>query len=247
MRKSTHFKLLIVAVLLITCTNLLAQDPVAIWDYPIKPGSEEWKSLPEFIDRLGLLNIPADKLELITTDQLVKICLDYPYFGLIFTRNSLQQGYEFIRNNFNGFRELEGRLDAARYILEEYEKMNPAGFVPESSPTEIGEYMAQFTFIELLLAQYPILNSIDEDTKARIIEETLEKFKGKAGIKSYGIVGLSTTAFVMGRIIYGLDNNFPNLTNEERLEIKELLNNCSEKRYELLEIIVKETDNYIRN
>ena len=88
MKKSTHLKLLIVAVLLITCNNLLAQDPQVTWNYPIKPGSKEWKSLPDFIDRLSLLNIPTDKLELISTDQLVKICLDYPYFGLVFTRNN---------------------------------------------------------------------------------------------------------------------------------------------------------------
>ena len=75
----------------------------------------------------------------------------------------------------------------------------------------------------------------------------MEKFKGKLGIKNYGIVGLSTTAFVIGRIIYGLDNNFPNLNGKERLEMEEFLNNCSEKRYELLEIIVKDTEYYIRN
>ena len=49
----------------------------------------------------------------------------------------------------------------------------------------------------------------------------MEKFKGKLGIKNYGIVGLSTTAFVIGRIIYGLDNNFPNLNGKERLEMEE--------------------------
>ncbi|MFA5806543.1 MAG: hypothetical protein WC879_18070, partial [Melioribacteraceae bacterium] len=121
------------------------------------------------------------------------------------------------------------------------------GFMSKSSPEEIGEYMAQFTFIELLLAQYTTLNNINEDTKKRLIEVALEKFKGKSVIKSYGIDGLSTTAFIMGRIISGLDNNFPNLNNEERLEIQEFLNNCSVKKFELLETIVKQTESYIRN
>ena len=45
MKKSKHFKLLIVAVLLITCNNLFAQDTEVIWDFPVKPGTAEWKSL----------------------------------------------------------------------------------------------------------------------------------------------------------------------------------------------------------
>ena len=246
MNKQTTYKVFIVVVLLITFNSLIAQEPETVWDYPIKPGSLEWKSTPNFVDRLNLLNIPTDKLESIGTDQLVRTCLDYPYFGLIFTRNSLQQGYDFIRSNFNGFRELEDRPDAVQCILKEYSKMNPTGFKPESSPAKVGEYMAQFTFIELLLAQYQILNNIDNATRKQLVENALDIYKGKAEIDSYGIIGLSTTAFVMGRATYGIDNTFSNLKYEDKNDIEALLKDCSPQRFDLLDIIVKENESYIR-
>jgi len=238
--------MLIVCILMITYYNLSAQDSYVKWEYPIKYGSDEWAERdnpPEFFEGLKLLNIPSDILGMMSTNQLVEVCLDYPLFGLVFTRNNMQQGYEFIRSHFNGFRELEDRPDACKCLLEVYEKMNPSGFAVESSPAQIGEYMAQFTFIELLLAQYPILNNADELVKKKLIEESLNKYKEKSTIESYGIDGILTSAFVMARVV----NSSQDLNIYEKIENDYFLRSCSIQDTESLESIIKQIESNIHN
>ena len=249
MKRPIYSRLLIPIILFVAIGGgAFAQNPEKTWDYPIKPGSKEWLSQPEFIGKLTLLNIPSNTLKLLTTNQLVKVCLDYPYFSLVFTRNSLQQGYEFIRDNFNGFRELENRPDASQYLLVEYEKMDPSDFKPESSLGTKGEYMAKFTFIELLLAQFPILDNTDLSMKNQILNVGFQKYKKKLLIPSYGLVGLSTTAFVLGRTINSIDANSPNLNEEEIFKIQNFLNYCSAENVEFYNnVIIKQTESYIQN
>jgi hypothetical protein len=106
---------------------LFAQEEVS-WDFPIKPGSEEWRQLETYEDKLNSYNIPQEILKIISTEKLVQACLNYPQFGLIFTRNDLQRGYDHIRAKFNGFRELEERDDAGEVLLNIYKKYDPEGF-----------------------------------------------------------------------------------------------------------------------
>jgi len=247
MKRINYFRLLIFVALFIIECNSLAQNYEVTWDYPIAPGSKEWKSIPDFVDRLSLLNIPDDQLELINTDQLVRICLNYPYWGFIFTRNTFQSGYEFIKKNFNGFRELESRPNAAQYLLKEYKKMNPTEFSSELTDGEKGWYMARFTYIELLLAQYSILNNIDDETKNQLIDESAKKFVEKESSSSYGIIGLSTTAYIIGRIIYSRDSNFFVLNNDERAEIEEFLNSCTIENKDFYDHIVYLTKDYFQD
>ena len=228
--------------------RLNAQDLVINWDYPIKPGSKEWNAREDrknFMTGLRIMNIPSDTLELIKTEQLVKTCLNYPFWGLVFSRNSLQEGYDFIRNNFNGFRELENRSNAAQYILQEYKKMDPTDFIPESSLAQKGEYMARFTFIELLLAQHEIIGNVNDDVKKQIIEESLKKFREKLKIRSYGIEGLVTTTYVIARFANNL-NGSQNLFNEIP-ENEDFLNNCKEINVKPMIDIVTKTENFIRS
>lgn len=246
MRKLKQFVLLIIALFWITSNNLNAQDSGVTWDYPIKPGSKEWLAKPSFIERLSLLNIPEDTLQAMGTDRLMNCCLDYPYFSLIFTRNSLQQGYEFIKNNFNGFRELEKRTDAGDFIFRKYENMDPAVVSYQPSQLEAGEYMAQFTFIEILLAQDSILFRLNDETKKRILNTTLEKFKQKANNHNYGIEGLSTTALILAKIIDEYDDKDLKLNSNEKTAIKKFTKSCHVEELDLFNLILISSENYLK-
>jgi len=248
MKKTEFLIFLFVVILGSVCMRLNAQESGISWDYPIKPGSKEWNEREDrqnFMAGLRIMNIPSDTLELIKTEQLVKTCLNYPFWSLVFSRNSLQEGYDFIRNNFNGFRELENRSNAAQYILQEYKKMDPTDFKPGSSLAQKGEYMARFTFIELLLAQHEIIGNVNEDIKKQVIEESLKKFREKLKIRSYGIEGLVTTTYVMARFANNL-NDSQNLFNEIP-ENEEFLNNCIEINVKPMIDIVTKTENFIRS
>lgn len=206
MKKQSFLFIMFFFISMLICQIVSSQDSIVSWNYPILPGSNEQKSTPGFLEKLSLLNIPAHQLNLVTTDELTTICINYPFFGLVFTRNNLQEGYEFIKRNFNGFKELESRTNAALYLLEKYEFLNPKSFTSDD-PEEVGKYMAKFTFIELLLAQADILKNCDKEVKKRIVKESIKKINEKADVKCYGIMGTSTTAFVMGRALNQIDSN----------------------------------------
>jgi hypothetical protein len=176
-----------------------AQNQIS-WDFPIKPGSTEWKNAVSYKERLDLYNIPAKTLDIISTKELIKACLNYPEFRLIFTRNDLQLGYNHISEIFNGFKELESRSDAGKELLSVYKSYNPGGFDKNSTDLQIGHHIVEFTYIELLIAQPDIIKSlsISESNELRI--ECINKFKGKKDlIESYGVIGLETTALILAR------------------------------------------------
>lgn len=177
-----------------------AQNENATWDYPIKPGSKEWLDVSDFSKRFELLNIPEPLLKRISTEELVKSCLNYPEYRLVFTRNDLQLGYDFIRSMFNGFVELETRPDAGKELMKVYAGYKPDDFDLNSTDLEIGRFMSNFTYIEILIAQTEILNKLNPGDSHEMLSLCSQKYKQKKDRqKYYGGIGLQTTALIMAR------------------------------------------------
>lgn len=196
-----------------------AQEEVT-WNFPVKHGTKEWDNLKTYQEKLNAYNIPQDILKTITTKELVKTCLNYPEFRLVFTRNDLQSGYDYISTKFNGFKELESRSDAGKSLLELYSEYDPAGFDPNSSDLEIGRYIVRFTYIELLIAQYDILKNLTDIQEKELTYQCVDKYNAKKKQQAYyGIIGLKTTALILAR--------------EHKENIKETLQPSKENNFDL--------------
>lgn len=170
------------------------------WDFPVKPGSTEWRNANSYQERLNLYNIPDKILDSISTRELIRTCLNYPELRLIFTRNDFQSGYSHIFKEFNGFKELESRNDAGKELLNAYKSYNPGYFDKNSTNLEIGYHIIEFTYIELLIAQPNILKNLSETEVNELRIECIRKFKEKKELQEYfGILGLSTTALILAR------------------------------------------------
>ncbi|NEW84921.1 MAG: hypothetical protein GZ094_21490 [Mariniphaga sp.] len=177
-----------------------AQNQKATWDYPVKPGSKEWLEVADFSKRLELLNIPESLLKRISTEELVKSCLNYPEYRLVFTRNDLQSGYNFIRSMFNGFVEIETRPDVGKELMKVYAGYKPNGFDLNSTDLEIGRFISKITYIEILIAQTEILNKLNPGDLHEMLTMCSQKYKLKKDQqKYYGGIGLQTTALIIAR------------------------------------------------
>lgn len=86
------------------------------WDYPIKPGTEEWASFTKKEDKLRLLQIPDDVLSVMGTEELIRIVLEYPYFVDVYFYNDIATGLICMSKDFNGIQELMKREDALKFI-----------------------------------------------------------------------------------------------------------------------------------
>jgi len=74
---------LLFALVLITFT-MNAQEKAPVWDFPVRPGTEEWKKFTSIEEQYAAYNIPTDLLQRISTAELVQTCLKYPEWGLMY-------------------------------------------------------------------------------------------------------------------------------------------------------------------
>lgn|SRR5690606_14840685 len=172
------------------------------YNFPIGPGTEEWAALESYEARLDAYNIPDSILEVMTTADLVETCLHYPEFRLIMIRNSLQQGYDYLKSIFNGFGELEQRPDAGAELIRLYSELDPINVINEHSLLDQGRFSFQFTYLEIVLAQVTVLSNLNLDERISLIERCLSNYKRMKQLPEYfSTFGLVTPSLVLGRLM----------------------------------------------
>ena len=92
-----------------------AQATELSWDYPVKPGMEEWNQSTKGI--LEACEIPDHILLSLSTKELAAICLQHPLLFSMFAHNIPDNGIDVFFNEFNGIRELFRRDEGAKELL----------------------------------------------------------------------------------------------------------------------------------
>lgn len=139
------------------------------WDYPIKVGSAEWKKIIDHNEMLRVCQIPNETLTILKSDELVKICLDYPLIIDCFAYNSIKQGVEKVINRFNGMKELICRKDAAFIIFTELYNRSMIDQDHLSGDFERGKYDALNSVLCYILSQKDVISSSTPETNKKII------------------------------------------------------------------------------
>ena len=86
------------SLLLLLFLSAEAQIKEAEWNYPVHPGTEQWNELDSFSERLNAFNIPEGILSEMSTENLVKTFLSYPWWILITSRDNNQAGYNYLKS-----------------------------------------------------------------------------------------------------------------------------------------------------
>lgn len=180
-----------------------AQQRTGAYEYPIKPGSNQWKAFTTHIDMVNSCQIPNTILQGMSTIDLVETCLDYPLYGDMYAYNLLQNGFEVVTANFNGLQELLKRKDASTILLERYKEMNPEAFDQNWSLLKKGEYAAKFYFIEILIAQEAILSNLQTIQRKTLLKECIRKAQKKEKYPEvYGMLSFGNIGLIAGRIMW---------------------------------------------
>lgn len=217
------------------------QAGAAIWDFPVKPGTEEWKSLETIEQQYEAYNIPESLMKEISTDDLVKICLDYPEWGLIYAFNDPQTGFAHVLDLFNGFEELFSRKDAAKELIKVYLEMNPLEVSQLSTDLDKGLFSFQFTCIEMLMSTNPIISLLDDEDKRLLLQEGITKYKSKEQFPDvYCLWSLSPTAHLCLSIIES-DGRISEDIGRRSLKRRALYHDKS-----VLDEIIVESENFLK-
>lgn len=205
---------LLLIIFSIQCTNVNEEEleesicfiepaPDA-YDYTIKPGMPEWAELNTSAEMDSVLQIPEDVLNNISTEGLVESVLNYPRFLDLYFIDNYQRAFDILTGNFNGFQELMDRKDAGIELLQRYERMHP-GCKENNNWPSIGEPGSSasfaFTYIEIIIAQYDILNQYNNEELIKVLNEATTKYKLKQRY-DYGIFCEKHSVLIAGRILH---------------------------------------------
>ncbi|MEO8173880.1 MAG: hypothetical protein ABI581_12380, partial [Sediminibacterium sp.] len=173
MKKKLLLSFTVFAVFTITYAQQVDDVP---YDFPIRPGMKEWNSFKSVTDMFKACQIPADKLESMSTRGLAVTCLDFPSISILMIYNTPQQGFEVWKTNFNGVKYLLSRTDAFSTLFKIYKEYDIKGYERFSEPMQKGHYTLSIKNIEAILAQDDIMNSISEEQVKELLKTSLSKY-----------------------------------------------------------------------
>ena len=98
--------------------------------------------------------------------------------------------------------ELLKRKDAGQELFKIYTNKNVKDINANSNEVQQGLFSLEFTYLELLLSQPLILNNLNSKERIELAKEAIRKYDNKKEMKDiFGDFGLTTTVFVIGKIL----------------------------------------------
>lgn len=204
-------KVLKIIVLLFSCMCLISTTAYAdensesgVYEFPVQKGTEEWAKLTTRAQQIAATQIPKEILVNMNTADLLETVLNYPLLIDVTLFNSFTEGVEAVARNFNGMTELLSRDDLPDVLLERYsaQTVPELGRIITTRSTEevkniSSEYM-KMTFLEIMLAQPVVLDSLEEDS-ARLQTVLAAKYEEKSEDGAYEM-GLYTFDMAVAEI-----------------------------------------------
>ena len=190
------------------------------WDYPVKPGTEEWKNLKSGVEKLQSCQIPENVLKKISSLELAKLCVTYPLFYEYTAFNDEREAVSIMIEKFNGLKELSSRKDGAAALIKIYSQMK---IQEKEGYVEKGEHSSvlNFEYIELLLSNDKFLNQLSLKEQEELRKLTIEKYGEKLKhIDIYGIDGIKKSLLLSSIIINKIEPN-----NKNNQQIKDFIKN----------------------
>jgi hypothetical protein len=193
----------IIPLTLIACAKQVPDSNVTdAYDFPVKPETAAWKAFTTHDEMLKACQIPESILRTMSTAGLVETVLNYPLLGEMKAYNSIQQGFDAVAVQFNGLPELLNRKDAGTELLARYRTVEPAAIKENWTLLQKGNYAMGIADIEILLAQYTILDDLTLTQRQELLEEAIAKYQIKQKYAEiYGQSGQECTAWLTGRAL----------------------------------------------
>ncbi|MDL2227436.1 hypothetical protein LJC30_00920 [Odoribacter sp. OttesenSCG-928-L07] len=213
------------------------------YQYPLFPGTEEWKALPIDIDRYALLQLPEDTLYAISTYRLLETCLYYPMMIDIFGFDNQIIAFGLLRNYFNGLNELFCREDIVYCLLSYYFNRIPDRITTLNNSYDRGKYSLDFIILEIMIYQPEIVSQLNNSQTTLLIKDVLQKLNHYSSLKQYfGQMSISIPINVLGQIL--IKNG--TLTNASiRTDLTEFLKTGYLRYPEDYEFVLKHAQNIL--
>ncbi len=193
--------LLIITTMLCVCiVPVFAQTN---WDYPVKSGTDEWKAFKRHSQRIEACRIPQYILNRMSTAELLRAWINYPLRIDMMCFSTLQEGFAKQIGRSDALKELLRRKDSGNAVFEEYMKTDFQGTINAWgtwSNYKKGEFYSNNLFLEFLLSQKKVLNSIPKNKKKELLSEVYQR-NNILRDNNQSVMLRSTNIVLMGRFL----------------------------------------------
>ena len=186
------------------------------WDYPVKPGMEEWKEFQSTQEMIDACQIPDNILSSLSTENLTDICLQYPLIINVFVFDNMNVGLDAFFDEFNGIRELYKRKEVSKELLKRYyEMMQNVSFLCSAAPDK-GNFMIPVSALEVLIKS-TIRNNDAINNYKTLLKYLVFGYETKLKYTSYFGYGFQTNYYARAHLIIKISpksiKKFPNGDN----------------------------------
>lgn len=166
---------------------------------------EEWAALEDVIAMREASQVPSDVIDTVSTDELVLYCMNYNLFADIFLFNTMQDGMDSMRINYNGLSELINREDAAECLIRLYKlyDLDTQSVRDESSTI-------RFHYLESMLCMPEILDSLTADQSKELAAACADKINQIVNDENC-IYSASTTMYLAAISQYETSEEFASI------------------------------------
>jgi|GEM_PF-1378855 len=216
------------------------------WDYRVKPGTEEWGLLKNEEERIAAVQIPEDVLIRSSAEEIVDLLVDFPLFGYFTAFNTPQEGFLIMLSRFNIFQHLLSRKDIGKDLIAVYKDAGMSGFEKMLYSNEF--WTIKLKYLELILSQDEIIESLTEEEKLELIIEARNKLEKKGQHESFrSLPSFQSSTLIMAQILkIGKYDDFETYSNKQEMD-KFIETGLIEDAMLLINDVVRLTDNFIKN
>jgi len=187
------------------CGQLKTDGVDESYNYPIKPGTPEWKEFDSHQDMIDAVQVPKCILENMCTYGLVETCFNCPLFGEFYMSNQINTGLIDLENNINSFYELATREDAATELKDKYISMHPDSLNENWTGYQKFEFVLFFCLVEHFISQKKYLGKLMTDQSNELLTDAYNKLVEKKKLEFEKIIHLEAYAGsvrLLGNILY---------------------------------------------
>lgn len=194
------------------------------YDYPIKPGTEQWTSFTTHEQMVDACQIPDEVIDSMTTEDLLKSILDYPLFFDIVMFDNLYEGFDVVRSNFKAIDEFYIRTDCEDILLEYYKSENESFNIEVASELNEKEELEEslnHLYLDILTSQSNISSESKQEIDIQYRSSDTYLISDILGIAS--VSGISTYVYTPNGSAVKVTNtsNDPDFTPVKKAELND--------------------------
>ena len=217
----------------------------AKWDYPVKPGSDEWR-MTSYDEKIKKSQPPVELLKSWDTETLFGYCIDYPFNKVTLLFNNPNDGFKRAYEQSSVWQEFIRRKDALEVFAKYFEAHpNKRLFTMDNIEIRNNDLFTLF-FLEKLVSETDFTNYLDSSLKRKLADIILETHQSKKDYPDefYGFSYNSS----LSALLKILEND--NAFSGERISLADFREKTGDESYidEIMDsTIVDKTINYLND